>query len=142
MAGGSLPKADPVRRNKRPDDFWTDLPASNPEPAPKPPVGASFDAHAKRVWSEYWSTPMSTQWGEPEARQAVRLCQLEQRWNASGDLRLLPEMRQLENALGLTPKARRDLRWRIIADGSVVEENGVKLAEPRRLRVVDDQAAV
>lgn len=142
MSGGLPPKADPLRRNKRPDDFWTDLPESNDRATPKAPVGAGFDAAGKRLWAMYWSTPMSTQWQRAETQQVLRLCQLGQRWNSSGDLRLLPELRQLETALGLTPKSRRDLRWRLTAAGCVVEENGEPLPEPRRLRVVDDQAAL
>jgi hypothetical protein len=142
MPGGAPPKPDPLRRNKRPDDYWVDLPPANPAPAPKPPTGSAFNAHGKRLWLMYWGTPMSTQWRDAETVQLVRLIQLDQRWSSDRDVRVLPEMRQLETALGLTPKARKELRWRIVEDGAVVEENGQALAEPRRLRVVDDQAAV
>jgi hypothetical protein len=73
---------------------------------------------------------------------ALRYCQLADMWTSDRDLKVVPEMRHCERELALTPKARKELRWRIVSDGAVIEENGVTLAEPRRLRVVDDQAAV
>ena len=57
---------------------------------------------------------------------------------------MMSELRQLEDKLGLSPKARRDLRWRLVDDGGeVVEENGERVSAAdrvRRLRVVGGQA--
>jgi hypothetical protein len=139
---GPVPQPNRQARPGR-DLAWTDLPAAgNPSPTPDLPAGHGLRAHGKRKWARLWAMPASTQWGEHEFDQALRLCQLDDLWQRDRDMKVLPELRFLEKELGLTPKARKELRWRIVADGAVVEENGVKLAEPRRLRVVDDQAAV
>jgi len=43
----------------------------------------------------------------------ARRAQLEERFAESGDVKLLPEMRQLDDRLGLSPKAMAQLRWKI-----------------------------
>lgn len=121
---------------------WVDLPAAgNSAPSPELPRGHGLRAHGKRQWEHLWGTPASTQWSDHEQHQALRYCQLQDVWASDRDLKVLPELRHLERELGLTPKARKELRWRIVANGMVIEENGATLPQPRRLRVVDDQAA-
>ena len=137
---GPTPQPNRQARPGR-DLAWTDLPRAGRSDVPKLPSGHGLRAAGRRRWDGSWSTPSATQWDEVETGpQVLRLCQLEDVWQRDRDLKVLPEMRQLETALGLTPKARKELRWRIVEDGAVVEENGERLAEPRRLRVVDDQA--
>lgn len=140
-------KDNPVRRNNPSERLpWVDLPAAGrPGDAPKLPTGAGLRAAGKRLWKSVWSTPSATQWGEAEVPQAVLLCQLEDLWHQNRDQRLLTEMRHLRTALGLTAKARNELRWRIVDGDEVVEQNGKSLRDPKagkgRLKVVDDQAA-
>lgn len=68
----------------------------------------------------------------------VRRAELEDAWGSTKDPKYLAEMRHLEAALGLTAKARKEMRWRIVDGDAVVEQNGKaatdELAE-RRLRV-------
>lgn len=133
---GPAPKPNAVRRNK-PEVPWVDLPADWAGKPPALPRAAGLKAHGKDRWRRIWSTPMASQWGEAEAGLAVRLCQLQDDWSLSRDVKVLAEMRHLETSLGLTPKARKELRWRIVDAGAVVEMNGVSVPADRRLRVVD-----
>lgn len=141
-------KENPVRRNQPGERLpWVDLPVEGRAgPVPKVPNGSRLQAAGKALWKSIWSTPAATQWGESELPQAVLLCQLHDEWNQKRDKSVLTEARHLRTALGLTAKARNELRWRIVDGDEVVEQNG-KTREPRggkgdgRLRVVDDQAA-
>lgn len=59
---------------------------------------------------------------------------------AAGRLQVFKEMRELDRALGLTPKALADLRWTIVEDEQVGEEEDQKPASVTRLRAVDPRA--
>jgi len=131
------PDGQRIRRNQ-PEIAWTDLPsAGRPGPAPKIPAGAGWSARAKLWWKDAWGTPSATQWNDRgDYWSAVRRAELEDAWGSTKDPKYLAEMRHLETALGLTAKARKELRWRIVDGETVVEENGEKrrdeLAERRR----------
>lgn len=130
-------------RQERPgrDLPWTDLPVEGRAEWPDPPE--HLGEHGRDWWVRNWATPTATQWGDEDFDHAVRRAELQGMWRETKDAKLLTEMRHLDAALGLTAKARKELRWRIVADGEVVEENGRELsaAERRqRLRVVDSQA--
>ena len=141
---GPAPRADRQTRPSR-DLPWVDLPGDGRQgKPPKLPTGNGLQAAGKRMWTSIWSTPAATQWGESEIPQAVRRCQLEEVWLTTKDTKVLPEIRHLEAALGLTPKSRKELRWRIVEAGEVVEENGRKLSADqrrKRMHVVDSQAS-
>lgn len=57
------------------------------------------------------------------------------RSRVSGSTTLMREMRELDNRLGLNPKAMADLRWSIVPDEAEGERPAVAEA-PRRLRAV------
>lgn len=70
------------------------------------------------VWAELWSTPQASAWEHQSwtrvvARYAMLLEEVEQP-DAKGTI--LAEVRQLEDRLGLNPKAMRSLLWEIAAD--------------------------
>lgn len=155
---GPAPKPDAIRRNA-PTIEWTDLPRSgNSDPVPTVPWGWEFGEYGLTYWFRAWKSPESTQWGEPEKELVARLCQLHELWNRSiqhagktfeneyngritvlePDTKLLPEMRQLEAALGRTAKARKELRWRIAESDHEVEDRPAPVSEEgrRRLKVV------
>lgn len=129
-------KDNPVRRNQPGERLpWVDLPVTGREgPAPKVPTGSGLRTAGKRLWKSIWATPSATQWGEAEMPQAVLLCQLQDEWEQKRDQRLLTEMRHLRTALGLTAKARNELRWRIVDGDRLLEQNGEPLVPAAELR--------
>ncbi len=140
---GPTPSANRQARPGR-DLPWVDLPADGrTEPVPDVPAAFELRAPGSDLWADLWATPMATQWGVAETHQVARLCQLTDRLVRQDDTKVLAEMRHLETALGLTAKARKELRWRIVADGEIVEQNGGPTPAGRRrgLRVVDPVAA-
>lgn len=158
---GPLPSNSPKRKTRPTDVPWIDLPRSgNPNPIPVVPRGLDLGNHGLYRWYRLWRTPESTQWGDADRDLVMRLCQLEDAWQRSVethgevvhppkgksgrsyqrqlDLRIAPEMRQLEEKLGLTAKAKKELRWRIV-DDSPVEPTKIEdapSARRRGLRVV------
>jgi len=95
-------------------------------------------------WDWNWRTPSASQWTDAEHDIARRRAELEDLWQETSETKVLAEMRHCESALGLTPKARKELRWRIVADtGEVVEQAGLtdELDGKRRTRKIRDAQA-
>lgn len=117
----AAPKIDPVRRNSRVGPLR--LPAEGRTgPAPSWPLSVpeddEGDGHTAelQVWSELWSTPQAVAWERlgwirVVARYARLVIAAERL-----DKDALSEARQLEDRLGLTPKAMRLLLWEIVAN--------------------------
>lgn len=90
-------------------------------------------------WARMWTTPQATQWDQM-VHVAARRAQLEDIWaetvrDGKAPAPVSGEMRMLEHELGLTPKAMKELRWRLAAD----EQHSASRPTPqrkRRLRVV------
>jgi hypothetical protein len=130
MAGiGPAPKPKEQRRNRTPPlrSEWVDL-----EPLKEPvlPLSSSrWSGNARRMWNVWRQDPVTTQWGPADVQYARELCRLYEK---------LPyaEQRQRMDALGLTPKGKRDLRWRTPAEVKTIAEQ----APVKRLRVVEQEA--
>jgi len=108
------PKPDAVRRNARPG--ITMLPAKGRQgDAPDWPIG---DPHPLEtaLWQELWATPQAHAWEQLGwTRIVARYCRCV--IVAEGlDKDAMSEARQLEDRLGLTPKAMRMLMWQIAPD--------------------------
>lgn len=139
---GPLPRPDGQRQARPGRDLpWTDI-ENTPRPgkAPAVPKWATLTSSARVWWSWAWRLPVARQWGDSEMPMVVRRAQLEALWQETKDEKLLTEIRHLEAALGMTPKARKELRWRL------VEPEAPAAAAPRsrsraNLRVVDEQAS-
>lgn len=119
-----------IRRNQ-PDIPWVDLPVEGRAGVvPKVPAGAGWSARAKAWWKDAWATPSASQWVDRgDFWSAVRRAELEDAWGSTKDPKYLTEMRHLDTTLGLTAKARKELRWRIVDGGTIVEQNGEKVAD-------------
>lgn len=161
-SGGSRafsgPAPDPMAlRRDRPNDqaTWTDLALDGrpgpPPPWPLPPVAVAdrADESVQReldVWAGLWSKPQAVQWERLGlqhevaiyARRAVEV----EAPGASVSLGTL--VRQLGEALGLTPAGMLRLRWRLAAAptrasaGESTRSRAPRRASPRaRLTVVD-----
>ena len=108
------PKQNPVRRNSRVGPLR--LPAEGRKGAtPKWPLPKQLPGE-KSLWADLWSTPQAVAWERLGwTRVVARYCRVVIAAE-SGDKDSLSEARQLEDRLGLTPKAMRLLLWEIAAD--------------------------
>lgn len=127
MAGrGPAPKPKDQRRryNQPARGEWVDL-----SPLEKPVLPAAkrgWSARVKRLWSAWRADPVTSQYS-PSDRAAI--FELAERFDD-----LAPNEQRLRmDGLGLTPKGKRDLRWRT---ADVPADQAGKPAEIRRLRVV------
>jgi hypothetical protein len=111
------PKPGAVGRHKVAYD-WLSLPAEGRKGrAPSMPDVASWDAVARRHWAALWRMPQAVAWEAQGAHEFVaRLVALRSEFRSTPTPALSAEMRQLEDRLGLNPKAMLQLRWRIAAD--------------------------
>lgn len=128
---GPLPQPGRQLRPGR-DLPWVDLPVEGRAEWPDPP--AHLSGHGREWWNRNWASPAATQWGACEFDIAARRAELQDLWRESRNTRVLAEMRHLDTALGLTVKARKELRWRIVDGVEVVEENGRRLSVAERRR--------
>jgi hypothetical protein len=117
---------------------WVDLPAGGRGEWPDPPD--YLGEHGCEWWGRNWATPAATQWGGEEFCIVVRRAELEDLWREARNAKVLAEMRHLDTALGLTAKARKELRWRIVDEGTEPEQSP-KRGRDRRFRVVDGDAS-
>lgn len=113
----AAPKMDPVRRNARVGPLR--LPAEGRDgAAPSWPLSGAEDddCDARRVWDELWATPQAVAWERLGWTRVVaryaRLVIAAERLDKDA----MSEARQLEDRLGLTPKAMRLLLWEIVSD--------------------------
>lgn len=118
MAGstGGIPKFEPQRRNVRTGP--QKLPAEGRKGEtpiwPLGPITVGEDA----AWKQLWATPQAVAWEKLGwTRTVARYCRImveaEQPF-AKAQARA--EARQMEDKLGLTPKAMRILLWEIVED--------------------------
>ena len=113
---GPAPK-DPVSRRRRNVAVGKTLLPANGRVGETPAWPFSMVAEPD-VWAELWSTPQASAWERQGwtrvvARYAMLLSEVEQP-DAKGTI--LGEVRQLEDRLGLNPKAMRSLLWEIASD--------------------------
>jgi hypothetical protein len=109
------PKPDAVRRNPRSGPVV--LPAEGRKgDAPAWPLqDAAFGAEIQ-LWRDLWATPQAVMWERHGwTRVVARYCRVA---IAAEDMDkdAMSEARQLEDRLGLTPKAMRMLMWTVAAD--------------------------
>lgn len=142
---GPPPKPDAQRRRRNTTPPSSRLPAEGRKgPAPDWPLRVLPD-DAAGIWDELWATPQAAAWDRMGpgtvrvvARYVVLLTMAE-----VGDVKAAPEVRQLEDRLGLTPMSMLRLRWEVAPD-ELAEARAAKTAPAarRRLQVVDDPAKV
>lgn len=143
------PADERARRNKAPVAMR--LPAAGRDGAPPEwPVGFNPSTRADQVWSELWSTPQAVAWERlgwtrVVARYVYLLESSERDLDdiddpkvyaamLSAQTKLLPELRQLEDRLGLNPLALLRLQWVVDSD-----EVGAKRDEQAGTQSARDQ---
>lgn len=134
MAGiGPAPKANRQRRNEPARGEWVELqPLDGPvlPPLPKRAKGeGSWPAVTKAVWAAWRRDPVTAQYSEADIAYALDAIRL----HATMTSHTASEVRLRMDALGLTPKGKRDLRWRLGGAAEVVDH---PTKRERRLRAV------
>ncbi len=128
---GPAPNPDARRRNARVG--VVKLPAEGrTAPAPAWP----FSGETPQIWADLWRKPQAVMW---EQQQIVHVVA---RYVLTLDTPALwPETRQLEDRLGLNPKAMRALLWEVASD-EVAEARTATAAPAKRrtLKVVGSDA--
>jgi hypothetical protein len=136
---GPVPK-DPTARRRRNEPArgeWVDLePLDGPvlPVLPKLPRNAKWPERVVAAWSAWQEDPATGQYGPAEISAAVELAFV-MRDYVRGDEKAA-EVRLRMDALGLSSKGKRDLRWRAPSE-KVAAPRKPQLAEVRRLRAVD-----
>ena len=123
MGGMTPPKHPELRRRRNKALPFTDLPASGRPGKPPPwPLGRATAAQT-RLWKSLWATPQAVAWERVSwTRVVARYCLLVlEAEKPDPKPMLMSEVRQLEDRLGLTPKAMRMMGWSIVQD---VDDDG------------------
>jgi hypothetical protein len=135
MAGrGPAPKTARQRRGEPARGEWIDLPALEAPVLPELPAG-EWSERTKDAWEAWRSDPVTGQYGPAEIDAALVLLDLYEEFVTNHSTKLAGEIRQWQDRLGLNPKGKRDLRWRVQEDALVVDMPAPKKA--RRLRAVE-----
>ena len=111
MAPGPAPK-DPAQRRRRNAPArgeWVDLPQLKEPVLPEIPDG-NWSERTRNAWELWRADPATTQYSSAAIAQAINLLHLFEGW-VQGDEKY-SEVRLTMDGLGLTPKGKRDLRWR------------------------------
>jgi hypothetical protein len=136
MATGPAPKPKNQRRrtNEPARGEWVDLrPLEKPI---LPPLGrreGGWSPKTKRMWAAWRHDPVTAQWSVADVAYAHDTIERFELGAPPNELRLRMD------GLGLTPKGKRDLRWRPPV-GEVAKSARPRSAEVRRLRAVDPTA--
>lgn len=115
MAGrGFAPKHPAQRRNHHPPQRgdWVDLPPLEKAVLPVLPKrqrGECWSARTRLVWDAWRQDPVTVMWSPADIAYALETIVLVEAMTPSS----ASEVRLRMDGLGLTPKGKRDLRWRI-----------------------------
>lgn len=115
---GAYPKPDSQRaRVNKPTFEWVRLPESGNAVIPPMPHG-NWHERTAAWWSSYWAHPCAVMWraDDPCHERLAQFQDIVHRTGVLHNAATLTEIRQLEDRLGLTPKARMQLRWLIVPD--------------------------
>lgn len=131
----AAPKFDPVRRNAKVGPLQ--LPAEGRKGAPpKWPLSAKASVSETRAWRELWATPQAVAWQRLGwTRVVARYCRVMLAAEVL-DKDAMAEARQLEDRLGLTPKAMRLLLWTVVEDE--VTDRREAAGARKRIKAVGD----
>lgn len=132
------PASERRRRNAVPGTIY--LPRGGRQ---GPPPEWPLTGKAPAVWAELWRTPQAAAWEKVggHERTVARLARILVAAEKPGAVAsLLSEVRQLEDRLGLNPRAMLSLRWEMADDDAGAESPAAAPASVRRLRAVDPDA--
>ena len=129
MPRGQLPQ--PTHRHRaKPTTPTTILPAEGPgTPPPTPPPGVSLGAVGRAWWNWAWSLPQAAAWGPgTEATVLMRASLTDEletvEYGTPGRRQLTMQLSQIDDRLGLSPRAMAQLRWSVGEPTEGVERDG------------------
>lgn len=116
MAGtGPAPKPKHQRRNRVPlkRGDWVELRATTRKVPDLPSLEGEYEwsERTQRAWSSWWKDPASQMWSGADIDLVEHLASVHEIWITRSTVQVLAEIRQLRDALGLTPKGKQDRRW-------------------------------
>jgi hypothetical protein len=104
--------------------------------SPKWPMPDPATPAEKELWRELWHTPQAVEWERLGwSRVVARYVRAVLFAETSMEATPMSEARQLEDRLGLTPKAMRLLLWTISVDEVAEKRQGPSAAETARKRI-------
>lgn len=114
MAGQGPAPADPATRRRRNEPTrgeWVDLPPLEKPVLPELAAGEDdpFPPETRAAWEAWRSDPVTAQYSAADIAYALDTIRL----HAAMTPTSAAEVRLRMDALGLTPKGKRDLRWRV-----------------------------
>lgn len=112
---GPPPKDPSVRRRRNATPGFRQLPAEGRAGlAPGWPL-ATLEAGESALWAQLWSLPQAVEWERIHCERAVAMfVRMSLAAEAAPtDTKLSAEVRQLDAAIGLSPKAMAQLRWEV-----------------------------
>ncbi len=122
-----------ARRNKVP---VRELPAGGfAGPYPEPPDWAKIPkrSNARKMWDWLWRLPEAAFWSEGDSATLVELIEL-QLLPVEERARVLAEVRQRQDRMGLSPAAKLQMHLTIVADEPVADAGTDEVAERREAR--------
>ena len=132
MAGrGPAPKEGRRRRNAPARGEWVELPPLEQAVLDELPELEDdvWRPETVSLWEAWRADPVTALWSPADRAFALDTLILHNEMTASG----ASEIRLRMDSLGLTPKGKRDLRWRIVGEAPAEEK---PVVQPRRLRAV------
>ena len=168
---GPLPTPNPRRRNAPTIPTTNLPVSGRSAPAPKVPSWVKLGRAGTAWWRWAWSTPQASAWSDGDAPTVARRAMLEDDLAAldqidgldlievadnataakavvravaalaTGRLQVMKHMSDLDDRLGLSPKAMAALRWKIVDDPAETgQASRPERSNVRRLRAVDPSA--
>lgn len=134
MPGPQRKTDDALRRRRTPTPGFRQLPPEGrPGPAPAYPLPGGGSIEIVK-WEELWQLPQAVEWERIGCYDTVALyVKVWHELQEDFDPKLLTELRQLDNKIGLSPRALKELGWEIANPDK--EEPEVKRPGPERPRV-------
>lgn len=136
MAQTVPPNPNAARRNSRVGTVK--LPAEGRKGAPpKWPLAGRTTVAERNAWAELWASPQAVAWERLGwTRTVARYCRvMVEAEKRDAPAKATQEARQLEDRLGLTPKAMRMLLWEITSD-EMAEQRESKSDARERIKAV------
>lgn len=130
------PLPQPTRRRTNAPTIPTTTLVRRRGRAPRVPAHVTLGPAGRAWWRWAWSTPSASQWDESaDVVVVARRAMLEDRLaDPDAGAALFGQATQLDDRLGLTPKARAQLRWRVAGEAvgvEVAESDGVVVTPDR-----------
>ena len=127
MTPGPPPKGPEHRRRRNvpAGGEWVDLhPLDEPvlQPLPRREKGA-WSARARETWETWRGDPATAQWTAADTHYALATLRLIDLNELEPRTSLASEIRLRLDGLGLTPKGKRNLRWRIAESAEVLQHS-------------------